>query len=54
MNMVSHFAAPAAFGAENIELSALLRWIAAVTLGLLSAVICLVFWWRSMQRRIGV
>lgn len=50
---VTRFHTPAAFNAVNPELSALMRLIALMTLGLLTAVILLVFWWRSLARRIG-
>ncbi len=53
VHTVTRFSTPSAFSAVNPELSALMQLIALVTLGLLSAVILLVFWWRSMQRRIG-
>lgn len=54
IHALSHFPAPGAFNNENPEMSALVRLIALTTLGLLSSVIGLVFWWRYMSRRIGV
>jgi uncharacterized membrane protein len=40
--------------AGNSELAALMRLIALTAVGLLAAVIFLVFWWRKLARRMGV
>jgi hypothetical protein len=40
--------------AGNTELATLVRLVAFTAIGLLAAVIFLVFWWRKLARRIGV
>lgn len=54
MRHVGPYRPPAALAEPNPDLDALMRLVALITVGLVSAVIALVFWWRMQARRRGV
>ena len=45
---------PSPSAAENPELAAMMRLAAFTAVGLVAAVVFLVFWWRKLARRMGV
>ena len=45
---------PSPSAAENPELAAMMRLAAFTAVGLVAAVVFLVFWWRKLARRTGV
>ncbi len=54
MTGIGRFRAPAVLTVSNPELAGLMRLTAFTTVGLLAAVMLLVFWWRKLSRRTGV
>ncbi len=49
-----YLARPAIHAVENPEIVSLIRLAALTAVGLLAAVISLVFWWRRLARRAGI